>query len=71
MANLKSKLEATREEMDNNISKLLDASIKVKSLVGQGMDLKELTELVLDNDQKVCNQLRGHLVDLLQNLVTI
>ena len=35
------------------------------------MDLKELTELVLDNDQKVCNQLRGHLVDLLQNLVTI
>ena len=71
MANLKSKLEATREEMDNNISKLLDASIKVKSMVGQGMDLKELTELVLDNDQKVCNQLRGHLVDLLQNLVTI
>ena len=57
--------------MDNNISKLLDASIKVKSMVGQGMDLKELTELVLDNDQKVCNQLRGHLVDLLQNLVTI
>ena len=71
MANLKSKLEATREEMDNNISKLLDASIKVKSMVGQGMDLKELTELVLDNDQKVCNKLRGHLVDLLQNLVTI
>jgi|DEB19_MinimDraft_2_1074335.scaffolds.fasta_scaffold238896_1 biotin operon repressor len=71
MANLKSKLEVTREEMDNNISKLLDASIKVKSMVGQGMDLKELTELVLDNDQKVCNQLRGHLVDLLQNLVTI
>ena len=71
MANLKSKLEATREEMDNNISKLLDASIKVKSMVGQEMDLKELTELVLDNDQKVCNQLRGHLVDLLQNLVTI
>ena len=71
MANLKSKLEVTREEMDNNIFKLLDASIKVKSMVGQGMDLKELTELVLDNDQKVCNQLRGHLVDLLQNLVTI
>jgi len=71
MANLKSKLEVTREEMDNNISKLLDASIKVKSMVGQGMDLKELTELVLDNDQKVCNKLRGHLVDLLQNLVTI
>lgn len=71
MANLKSKLEVTREEMDNNICKLLDASIKVKSMVGQGMDLKELTELVLDNDQKVCNQLRGHLVDLLQNLVTI
>ena len=71
MANLKSKLEVTREEMDNNISKLLDASIKVKSMVGQEMDLKELTELVLDNDQKVCNQLRGHLVDLLQNLVTI
>ena len=71
MANLKSKLEVTREEMDNNISKLLDASIKVKSMVGQEMDLKELTELVLDNDQKVCNQLRGHLVDILQNLVTI
>ena len=65
MANLKSKLEVTREEMDNNISKLLDASIKVKSMVGQEMDLKELTELVLDNDQKVFNQLRGHLVDLL------
>lgn len=71
MANLKSKLEVTREEMDNNICKLLDASIRVKSKVAQGMDLKELTELVLDNDQKVCNQLRGHLVDLLQNLVTI
>jgi hypothetical protein len=71
MANLKSKLEVTREEMDNNICKLLDASIRVKSKVAQGMDLKELTELVLDNDQKVCNQLRGHLVDLLHNLVTI
>jgi hypothetical protein len=71
MANLKSKLEVTREEMDNNICKLLDASIRVKSKVAQGMDLKELTELVLDNDQKVCNQLRGHLVDLLSNLVTI
>lgn len=71
MANLKSKLEVTREEMDNNICKLLDASIRVKSKVAQGMDLKELTELVLDNDQKVCNQLRGHLVDLLNNLVTI
>lgn len=57
--------------MDNNICKLLDASIRVKSKVAQGMDLKELTELVLDNDQKVCNQLRGHLVDLLSNLVTI
>ena len=71
MANLKSKLEVTREEMDNNICKLLDASIRVKSKVAQGMDLKELTELVLDNDQKVCNQLRGQLVDLLSNLVTI